>query len=173
MMLQALEPAEQVALSRRVGWRNTTQLARRDVMHLHGLFFCLRLSREEEHTLAKKLAAIAVELPSAESSCWSELRVNGLPATVQEDERFWPTLLMFCATRERPDASWDAQGTLEFRLELPAKWRRMRGAVRLQAAVRGLIARQRLARAFGRGSTFNQRSRQISSNVQQGADEWR
>jgi hypothetical protein len=148
--VQRLEPAEQVALARRVGWRNCTQLGRCDVAHLHGRHFCLRLGREEEAALARKLAAVAVELPSAESSCWAGLRVNGASATVQEDERFWPTLLMFCATRPRPDASWDEAGTLEFMVCLPAKWRRLQGAVRLQAAARGLIARMRVARATGR-----------------------
>ena len=142
-----MEPEEQVALSRRCGWRNTTQLGRRDVMHLHGLHFNLRLSREEELWIARKLAAVAVELPSGgqEGSCWMDLKVNGLPATVQEDERFWPTLMMFCATREVPDDSWDSVGTMEFTMNLPLKWRRLRGATRLQAAVRGMITRMRAA----------------------------
>lgn len=116
-------------------------------MHLHGRFFCLRLGREEEVVLARKLAAIAMAMPFAETSSWAGLCINGMPASIQEDDRFWATITMFGSNRKRPDESWDEQGTLEFTMHLPLKWRRFRAAVRLQAAIRGLLARKRLARA--------------------------
>lgn len=139
-----------MALSRRCGWHNTVQLQRRDIMHLHELFFCLRMSVHEEVVLAKKLAELAVEMPTSDTSVWSDLCINGQPATIKEDERLWQTVTMFCSNRPVPDVSWDPQGTIEFCMHLPLKWRRMRGAVRLQAAGRGLLARRRLAQALGR-----------------------
>jgi hypothetical protein len=146
--LQELEPAEQVAVSRRCGCLNTTPLNRRDILHLHGLYFCLRLGREEELALAKRLAAIAMDMPASsanESSCWADLIINGTPATLQEDERFWSMVTMFCANRPRPDDTWDEQGTLEFTIKLPLKWRRHCAAVKLQTAVRGMLARRKHA----------------------------
>ena len=136
-------------MARRCGWLNVTPFGRRDITHLHGLFFCLRPGCEEELVLAKRLAAIAVDMPASaphEPSCWADLRVNGEPAYIQEDERFWATVLLFCTNRPRPDDTWDEHGTLEFTLNLPFKWRRQCAATRLQAAVRGTLARLRLAR---------------------------
>lgn len=146
-MLQALQPSEQVAVARRCGWLNVTPLGRRAVGHLHGLFFCLRLSREEDSRLARRLAAVAAAMPTQTHPCWAGLAVNGTPAAITEDERFWATVLLFCANRGRPDASWDAAGTLEFTLLLPTRWMRARAAVRLQAAYRGAVARRALLRA--------------------------
>lgn len=147
--MQSLEPAEQVAVARRCGWLNVTPLGRRDIMHLHGLFFCLRPGCEEEHVLARRLATIAEDMPPSaphEPSCWADLRINGEPAQIQEDERLWATAVLFCTNRPRPDDTWHEQGTLEFTLNLPHKWRRQCAATRLQAAVRGALARKRLAR---------------------------
>jgi hypothetical protein len=152
IVLQVLEPAEQVAVSRRCGFLNTTPLNRRDILHLHGLYFCLRLGREEELTLAKKLAAIAMEMPTSsqsEGNCWSDLNINGAPATIQEDERFWSMVTMFCTNRPRPNDTWDEQGTLEFTMKLPLKWRRNCAAIRLQAGVRRMLARKKYAGCLG------------------------
>lgn len=146
-LLQALQPGEQVAVARRCGWLNVTPLARRDVGHLHGLFFCLRLGREEDVRLARRLAAIAAAMPTQVQPCWSGLAINGAPAAITEDGRFWATVQLFCANRGVPDASWDAAGTLEFTLVLPVRWMRARAALRLQAAYRGAVARRALARA--------------------------
>eukprot|EP00892_Ulva_mutabilis_P001137 jgi/Ulvmu1/11023/UM007_0203.1 len=146
-VMRALEPEEQVAAARRCGWLNVTPLGRRDHGHLSGLFFCLRLSREEDARLARRLAAVAVAAPTQLHACWLGLAVNGAPAAITEDERLWPTVQLFCTNRGRPDASWDAVGTLEFTFTLPTRWLRARAALQLQAALRGAAVRRRLARA--------------------------
>ena len=144
--MQALLPSEQVAVARRCGWLNVTPLSRRDHGHLDGLFFCLRLGREEDVRLARSLAAIAVATPTQAHPCWFDLAINGAPAAITEDDRFWSTVQLFCANRGRPDAAWDPAGTLEFTLALPSRWLRARAAMRLQAAFRGVAARRRLER---------------------------
>lgn len=133
-------------MARRCGWLNVTPLTRRDVGHLHGLFFCLRLGREEDARLARRLATVAVTMPTQVHPCWSGLAINGAPAAITEDNRFWATIQLFCANRGVPDASWDAEGTLEFTLLLPVRWMRARAALRLQAAYRGAVARRAVAR---------------------------
>jgi hypothetical protein len=144
MCLQALSHEEQVDLARRCGWLNVTPLTRRDYVHLHGLFFCLRLGREEESRLARRLASIAVETPTQTHPCFFNLRINGAPAAINEDERFFSTIMMFCANRKLPDPSWDSVGTLEFTLKLPAKSIKHHAAVSIQAAFRGFLCRQKV-----------------------------
>jgi hypothetical protein len=146
--VQVLAPSEQVAVARRCGWLNVTPLARRDVTHLHGLFFLLRLGRAEELRLARHLSHIAVSMPTQPHACWFDLHINGAPASINEDERFWPTALLFCSNRPPPDASWDPAGTLEFTLLLPGKWLRTRAAERIQGAFRGWMVRRRHVPAF-------------------------
>jgi hypothetical protein len=118
-----------------------TPLGRKDYTHLHGLFFCLRMGIEEECRLAKRLSVIAVEMPTHLHPTFRDLRIHGAPAVINEDSRFWSTILLFCSNRNPPDASWDPAGTIEFTLTLPARLLRQKAAQRVQAAFRGHQAR--------------------------------
>lgn len=129
----------------RVGWLNVTPLTRRDYMHLNELFFCLRLSQEEEFRLAKRLSCIAVEIPTHTHPTFKNLYIQGSPATINEDVKFWSTLLLFCTNRNVPDESWDPVGTIEFSLMLPARWMKLRAIAKVQAAFRAMLGRRQVA----------------------------
>jgi hypothetical protein len=111
---QRLDLAEQVALSRRCGWHNTSPLARRHIMHLHGRFFCLRLGREEEVELARVLAAIAMSMPFAETSSLAGLCINGTIDAQQASRKVIGSgACSQCSSHFLllTDESWDEQGT--------------------------------------------------------------
>lgn len=73
---------------------------------------------------------------------FSDLHIQGAPAAINEDERFWPTILMFCANRKAPDSSWDPVGTVEFTLKLPVRELKQKAALKMQAAMRGMQGRR-------------------------------
>ena len=138
-----MNPFAQVAgVLSRCGWLNVTPLDRRDSTHLNGLFFCLRMGHEEECRLAKRLTCIAVSIPTHTHPTFQGLRIQGAPAAINEDAKFWSTLLIFCTNRKVPNSSWDAVGTLEFTFLLPARWLKIRAIAKVQAAFRGLQARR-------------------------------
>ena len=100
------------------------------------------MGHEEERRLAKRLSCIAVDTPPHTHPTFQDLRIQGAPAVINEDAKFWSTMLLFCSNRKVPDSSWDAVGTLEFTLQLPAHWMKMRAIAKVQAAFRGLQARR-------------------------------
>lgn len=128
-----IEPSRvQVAVSRRVSFINTLQFGRENHSHLHGLFLCLRLGREEEYRVAKQLCDIVVGMPKEGKGCWRDLHVNGRPAAVAEDAKMWASVNLIARERKVPDASWDPKETLEFTLVLPSRWLRTAVASRIQ-----------------------------------------
>jgi len=121
-----------------VGFLNAFTFGRHEFAHLHGLFFCLRLGRYEEHALARRLCDIATRMPKAGSGCWQSLQINGQPALIAESAAMWSNVTLIARDRLVPDASWDPKGTLEFSLHLPPRWLRTRAALLIQ--VRGARA---------------------------------
>jgi len=149
-VLRVQSPLEQVQTMRRNGFLNCVYLKARNHLHLHSVYFALRMSVGEEFKVCKSLAEYIPTLPnpastgnSAPDSIFANLHINGAPASISEDAAFWKTLQTVAKDRRRPDDSWDPMGTVEFQLLFPIGVRREMAARHIQRVWRGSRWRKR------------------------------
>mmetsp|Transcript_21235 Transcript_21235/g.59033 ORF Transcript_21235/g.59033 Transcript_21235/m.59033 type:complete len:715 (-) Transcript_21235:33-2177(-) len=153
-ILRECTPAEQVQVMQRLGYHNCIYTSRRDLSHLHGICFLLRLSVEEEYRVARTLADYSESIPKTPMpgqpprAVFRHLLINGSPANMSEDRQFWVTLNILANNRRRPDSTWDPKGTIEFQLMFPEPWLRGVAAQTIQRIWRGNLGRKVAQRLF-------------------------
>jgi len=131
---RALTPEEQVAVGKRLGWANVT-----DMQHPENIHYKLRLTDPAEHHVAHMLCRMAMRITECHD-CLANFLIDGKPSLVKEDSKLWATITNMVTL----DPAKGMYGTLEFDMFVPETARLEAAARLVQAHFRGMRERRRM-----------------------------